>query len=40
MPQFKYKLSEIELTMRKLGANVIFIPKGYCEIARRDAEYI
>ena len=32
MPQFKYEKLEIELTINKLGVEVDFAPKGYCEI--------
>ena len=35
IPQFKNELSEIEIAMKELDADAVFIPKGHCELAGR-----
>ena len=39
IPAFKNELSEIEIHMNSIGVEVVFTPKGYCEIASRGIEY-
>ena len=40
MPDFVDEPSEIEMTMKSLGVEILFTPKGHCELARRGVECV
>ena len=35
MPDFTNEPSDVEMTMKSLGVEVVFAPKGHCELAGR-----
>ena len=37
-PDFKNELSEIELTLNSIGAEVVFTPNAHCELAGNGVE--
>ena len=39
MPDFKNELSEIEIQLNSIGVEVVFTPKGHCEISSRGIEH-